>query len=105
MIVEPGLIGGYNLLIIPPGLRIPPVSLPMTGLLLLPLLLAAPEDDLKHAFDAKAELYAPAPGYTEGPTWLDGDVFFCSGALLRITAEKKVLKYLDIGPAGTYLLA
>ena len=48
---------------------------------------------------------APAPGYTEGPTWIDGDVFFCSGALLRITPEKKVLKYLDIGPAGTYLLA
>jgi gluconolactonase len=77
----------------------------MTGLLLLPLLFAAPDDDLERAFAAKAEQYAPAPGYTEGPTWLDGDVFFCSGPLLRITPEKKVLKYLDIGPAGTYLLA
>lgn len=78
----------------------------MTGLLLFSAMLAAgAEDDLKPAFAAKAELYAPAPGYSEGPTWLDGDVFFCSGALLRITPEKKVLKYLDIGPAGTYLLA
>jgi gluconolactonase len=75
----------------------------MTALLLLAF--AAPDDDLQKALATKAELYAPAPGYTEGPTWLDGDVFFCSGALLRITPEKKVLKYLDIGPAGTYLLA
>lgn len=75
----------------------------MTALLLLATLAA--EDDLAEAFKAKAELYAPAPGYSEGPTWLDGDVFFCSGPLLRITPERKVLKYLDIGPAGTYLLA
>jgi gluconolactonase len=76
----------------------------MTALLLCTALMAA-DDDLQQAFAAKAELYAPAPGYTEGPTWLDGSVFFCSGALLRITPERKVLKYLDIGPAGTYLLA
>jgi gluconolactonase len=76
----------------------------MTALLLLSTILAA-DDGLAKALGAKAELYAPAPGYSEGPTWIDGDVFFCSGALLRITPEKKVLKYLDIGPAGTYLLA
>ncbi len=75
----------------------------MTALLLLATLAA--EDDLEAALKAKAELYAPAPGYSEGPTWLDGDVFFCSGSLLRITAERKVLKHLDINPAGTYLLA
>jgi hypothetical protein len=28
-----------------------------------------------------------------------------NATLLRITPERKVLKYLDIGPAGTYLLA
>ena len=49
------------------------------------------------------EQYAPAPGYSEGPTWRKGEVFFCSGALLRVDTEKKVSKYLDIGPAGTYL--
>jgi len=76
----------------------------MNALLLLTVLAAA-DDDLTKALEAKAELYAAAPGYSEGPTWLDGDLFFCSGALLRITPEKKVLKYLDIGPAGTYLLA
>lgn len=73
--------------------------------LLLTAFLLGADDELTKAFAAKAELYAPAPGYSEGPTWLDGDVFFCSGALLRITPDKKVLKYLDIGPAGTYLLA
>jgi gluconolactonase len=77
----------------------------MLPLLLLTTALAAPANSLEKAFAAKAELYAPAPGYSEGPTWHEGDVFFCSGALLRVTPEKKVLKYLDIGPAGTYLLA
>lgn len=48
--------------------------------------------------------YAEAPGYSEGPTWRNGDVFFCSGALLRVTAPKNVYKYLEIGPAGTVLL-
>ena len=48
--------------------------------------------------------YADAPGYSEGPTWRNGDLFFCSGALLRVTAPKQVHKYLEIGPAGTVLL-
>jgi gluconolactonase len=52
---------------------------------------------------AKVERYAAAPGYSEGPTWRDGEVFFCSGALLRVTKDRKVRKYLDINPAGTYL--
>jgi gluconolactonase len=51
----------------------------------------------------KVERYAAAPGYSEGPTWRDGEVFFCSGALLRITKDRKVRKYLDVNPAGTYL--
>ncbi len=51
----------------------------------------------------KAEQYAEAPGYSEGPTWRDGEVFFCSGALLRVDKDRKVSKYLDINPAGTYL--
>jgi sugar lactone lactonase YvrE len=51
----------------------------------------------------KFEQYAAAPGYSEGPTWFRGDVFFCSGALLRVDAERKVSKYLNLGPAGTVL--
>ena len=27
----------------------------------------------------RVERYAAAPGYSEGPTWRDGEVFFCSG--------------------------
>jgi gluconolactonase len=49
------------------------------------------------------EKYADAPGYSEGPTWRDGEVFFCSGALLRVDREKAVHKYLELGPAGTAL--
>jgi gluconolactonase len=47
--------------------------------------------------------YAPAPGYSEGPTWRQGEVFFCSGALLRVGRDRKVSKYLDLSPAGTFL--
>lgn len=53
----------------------------------------------------KFDHYGVGPGYSEGPTWRNGEVFFCSGALLRIDAEKKVSKYLEIGPAGTVLKA
>jgi gluconolactonase len=47
--------------------------------------------------------YAKAPGYSEGPTWYKGDLFFCSGQLMRVDADGRVEKYLDIGPAGTVL--
>ncbi len=52
---------------------------------------------------AKVTQYARAPGYSEGPTWRDGEVFFCSGALLRVDKSKKVTKHLAINPAGTHL--
>ncbi len=54
---------------------------------------------------AKVEVthYAEAPGYSEGPVWRDGEVFFCSGALLRVDKNRKVAKYLDLNPAGTLL--
>ncbi|MFM9961484.1 MAG: SMP-30/gluconolactonase/LRE family protein [Planctomycetaceae bacterium] len=52
----------------------------------------------------KFDHYSEAPGYSEGPTWRAGEVFFCSGALLRVTAPQQVHKYLEIGPAGTVLL-
>src|SRR4051794_2034975 len=47
--------------------------------------------------------YAKAPGYSEGPTWRNGELFFCSGGLLRVDKEGRVEKYLDINPAGTVL--
>src|SRR5688572_17281795 len=54
--------------------------------------------------NAKFDHYASAPGYSEGPTWREGDVFFCSGALLRVDAQGNVYTHLEIGPAGTVLL-
>lgn len=53
----------------------------------------------------KFDHYAPAPGYSEGPTWWRGDVYFCSGALLRSTKAGESHPYLEIGPAGTVRLA
>lgn len=47
--------------------------------------------------------YASAPGYSEGPVWRDGELFFCSGGLLRVGRDRKVAKYLDLSPAGTFL--
>src|SRR5438270_6286249 len=47
--------------------------------------------------------YAKAPSYSEGPTWRDGELFFCSGALMRVDKTGRVEKYLDINPAGTVL--
>jgi sugar lactone lactonase YvrE len=62
--------------------------------------------DLAARFKAvQPEHYAPAPGYSEGPTWKDGEVFFCSGALLRITRDRQVRRFLDVGTAGTFLKA
>lgn len=73
-------------------------------LIAFPALSAEPDGDLaRRLAKVTFELYGPAPGYSEGPTWLKGDVFFCSGALLRIDAQRKVHKYLPIGPAGTVL--
>ena len=51
----------------------------------------------------KFDRYAEAPGYSEGPTWRNGELLFCSGALLRVDAQQSVHKYLAIGPAGTVL--
>lgn len=46
---------------------------------------------------------ARAPGYSEGPAWRDGEVLFCSGALMRITGDGRLEKFLDVQPAGTLL--
>ena len=52
---------------------------------------------------AKWTHHAKAPGYSEGPTWLNGEVYFCSGSLLKVDSSGKVFPWLDINPAGTYL--
>jgi sugar lactone lactonase YvrE len=46
--------------------------------------------------------YSFAPGYSEGPTWRNGEVLFCSGALLRVDKDRKLHPFLEINPAGTY---
>src|SRR5262245_17311870 len=70
----------------------------------LPTAADAPAGELaKRLAAVKFDHYAEAPGYSEGPTWRNGEVFVCSGALLRVDAQKKVHKYLEIGPAGTVL--
>lgn len=73
---------------------------------LLPVacLAAEPAGELSQRLGTiKFDHYAEAPGYSEGPTWRNGDVFFCSGALLRVSADQKTETYLDLNPAGTVL--
>lgn len=52
---------------------------------------------------AKWTHHAHAPGYSEGPTWLNGEIFFCSGALLKVDKAGRVFPWLDLNPAGTFL--
>lgn len=79
-----------------------PLALVLCGLLSSSLTAAEPTGELaKKLAGVKFEEYASAPGYSEGPTWIGGEVFFCSGALLRVDAQKKVHKHLEMGPAGT----
>jgi len=56
-----------------------------------------------HLAGVKFERFTEAPGYSEGPTYRNGEVLFCSGALLRVDADRKVHKFLEINPAGTLL--
>jgi gluconolactonase len=63
----------------------------------------AAEDDYGKLKDVRLAPYAKAPGYSEGPSWHKGDLFFCSGALMHVDAEGRLEKYLDINPAGTVL--
>lgn len=81
-------------------------SITIAGLLLTAINVHAAEPSgqlAKRLADVKFDHYAPAPGYSEGPTWRNGEVFFCSGALLRIAADNTVQTHLDLGPAGTVL--
>jgi gluconolactonase len=77
--------------------------LPLTSLSAVPAWSEAPPSLSARLAKVTVTRYAAAPGYSEGPTWRDGEVFFCSGALLRVTRDRKVRKYLAINPAGTYL--
>jgi gluconolactonase len=66
---------------------------------------------MAHADDPLAERlrkvevkqFARASSYSEGPTWRDGELFFCAGALMRVDKDGRTAKYLDINPAGTVL--
>jgi sugar lactone lactonase YvrE len=75
-------------------------------LMLAVAVLAGQEEELARRLGGVTfERYADVPGYSEGPTWRNGDVFFCSGELWRVDSQKRAHKYLDLGPAGTVLLA
>jgi gluconolactonase len=79
----------------------------LAGLGLLSVLLTAadaPSEWSARLAKIKVERYVRAPAYAEGPTWRDGELFFCSTGLLRVTRERQVRRYLDLSPAGTYLL-
>jgi gluconolactonase len=81
-------------------------SLVLTVIVLLSRISIADEpagEMAKRLAAVKFEHYAEAPGYSEGPTWTNGEIFFCSGALLRVDTQGKVHKYLEINPAGTLL--
>jgi sugar lactone lactonase YvrE len=47
--------------------------------------------------------FSAAPGYSEGPTWRNGEVLFCSGALMRVDKDRMLHPFLEINPAGTFL--
>ena len=79
-----------------------PVRLVLTVLLGLALPLSA-ASIAEQLAAAKWTHHAKAPGYSEGPTWVAGEVFFCSGALLKVDKTGKVFPWLDINPAGTFL--
>src|SRR5262249_23621441 len=52
---------------------------------------AAPSGELASRLaDVKVERYVPAPAFSEGPTWKDGELFFCSNGLLRVTKDREV---------------
>ncbi|HEV7403396.1 MAG TPA: SMP-30/gluconolactonase/LRE family protein [Chthoniobacteraceae bacterium] len=84
----------------------------ITSFLSLPLLLAglltlAPPVRAatlaEHLAAAKFTQYAKVPGYSEGPTWVNGDLFFCGDGLRRVDKSGNVILWLDINPAGTAL--
>jgi len=49
----------------------------------------------------KFKIYAEAKGYCEGPTWMEGEVFFCCDGLLRVDKAGKMHRHADLSPAGT----
>lgn len=83
--------------------RLPPAVL---GLLVVLPAGAEPTGDLATRLaGVKFQRYAEAPGYSEGPTWRKGELFFCSGPLMRVDAHGAAHPYLELGPAGTALRA
>ena len=53
----------------------------------------------------EATQFASTPSYSEGPTWRDGELFFCSEGLRRVARDGTVGQYLDIAPGATFLRA
>ena len=63
-----------------------------------------PADELaRRLAGVKFDLYAAAPGYSEGPTWRKGEVLFCSGGLMPSLMEifagsDEVVRFEPVGP-------
>ena len=73
-------------------------------LIALPLVAEEPMGELAAKLKGvQFEHYSAAPVYSEGPTWRNGEVLFCSGALLRVDKNRQLHKFLEINPAGTHL--
>ncbi len=57
----------------------------------------------KRLDDIQGTYYASAPGYSEGPAWRHGELFFASEAVFRVSKKRNVLKYLDVNASGIYV--
>jgi sugar lactone lactonase YvrE/Leucine-rich repeat (LRR) protein len=76
----------------------------MAGLLAASSRADEPTDELAQRLAGVAvERYAEAPAFSQRPIWRKGEVLFCSGALLRIDAQRVVHSYLEINSAGLAL--
>jgi sugar lactone lactonase YvrE len=57
----------------------------------------------------KPKLYAEVPGapemepWSEAPVWRDGEVFFSNRPFVRVTKDRRPLRYLNLHVAGTFL--
>jgi gluconolactonase len=81
------------------------LAMSLSGVIPAPVGADEPTGDYaKRLANLTFERYVEAPSYSEGPTWRNGEVLFCSGALMRVDRDRRLHKFLEINPAGTVLL-
>lgn len=88
-----------------PALKVAPASclLAMAGLVLTAGPLPAQQSLAERLAGIEFTQLSTAPGYSEGPAWVKGSVYFCSGGLQRAGDNGQPELWLDIKPAGTVL--